>query len=171
MPKEKRDRVDVSQVRITALIIIIVSASALNEAPTLLPCILLWQNWSPALLSVQWEGAMHDLCTRPEPPEPLQNFSPVTASSAGEPEPPAGPEHPEPEKPEKETGTSNTVNMANLGRSTMTNGNGSMLGKRHHSLYEDFNNHEAQGFRKVSWNECKSSVQCYTNENSAGCLA
>ncbi|MCI4394360.1 hypothetical protein PGIGA_G00167860 [Pangasianodon gigas] len=91
---------------------------------------------------------MHDLCTRPEPPEPLQHFSTITASSAGEPEPPAGPEHPEKEKPEKEKGTSDTVNMANLGHSTITNGNASMLGKRHHSLYEDFNNHEAQGFRK-----------------------
>lgn len=90
---------------------------------------------------------MHDLCTRPEPPEPLQHFSPITASTVGGPEPPAGPEHPEQEKREKETGTSDTVNMANLGCGTITNGNASMLGKRHHSLYEDFNN---QGFRKVS---------------------
>ncbi|GAA6080734.1 RIMS-binding protein 2-like isoform X13 [Tachysurus ichikawai] len=90
---------------------------------------------------------MHDLCTTPELPETLQHFSSITASSVGEPEPPAGAEHPE---QEKEKGTSNTVNMANLGQSTITNGNAGMLGKRHHSLYEDFNNHEGQRFRKVS---------------------
>lgn len=93
---------------------------------------------------------MHDLCTRPEPPEPMQHSSPLTASSSGEPEPPAGPEHPEQVKPGKEKETSDAADMANLERSTITNGNASMLGKRHHSLYEDFNNHEAQGFRKVS---------------------
>lgn len=100
---------------------------------------------------------MHDLCTRPEPPEPLQHFSPMTASSVGEPEPQTGPELLEREKPEQERGTSDSVNMANLGHGTLTNGNGSMLGKRHHSLYEDFNNHEEQGFRRVSRlvrNEC-----------------
>lgn len=127
----------------------------------------------PALLSVQWKGAMHDLCTRPEPPEPLQHFSPITASSVGEPEPPAGPEHPEQEKPEKEKGTSDTVNMANLGRSTITNGNASMLGKRHHSLYGDFNNHEAQGFRKVSRllrNEYWTSVRCNIKIKTTGAV-
>lgn len=90
---------------------------------------------------------MHDLCTTPESPEALQHFSSIIASSTGEPEPPAGPEHPVQEKLEKDEGTSNTVNMANLGQSTITNG---MLGKRHHSLYEDFNSHEGQGFRRVS---------------------
>ncbi|KAK3509317.1 hypothetical protein QTP70_028544 [Hemibagrus guttatus] len=76
----------------------------------------------------------------------------------GEPEPPAGPEHPEQEKPEKEKGTSNTVNMANLGQSTITNG---MLGKRHHSLYEDFNSHEGQGFRKNG-----TDYDCLVRQNS-----
>lgn len=93
---------------------------------------------------------MHDLCTTPEPPEPLQHFSTITASTVGDPEPPARPEHPNQEKPEKETGTPKTVNMANLGHGTITNGNASMLGKRHHSLYENFNHHGAQGLRAVS---------------------
>ncbi|TTG47519.1 Peripheral-type benzodiazepine receptor-associated protein 1 [Bagarius yarrelli] len=73
------------------------------------------------------------------------HFSPITASSVGEPEPPAGPEPPEQERTEKEKETSN---MENLGHRTITNGNASMLGKRHHSLYLDFKNHEGQGFRK-----------------------
>ncbi|XP_026988662.2 RIMS-binding protein 2-like isoform X13 [Tachysurus fulvidraco] len=101
---------------------------------------------------------MHDLCTTPELPETLQHFSSITASSVGEPEPPAGTEHPE---QEKEKGTSNTVNMANLSQSTITNGNAGMLGKRHHSLYEDFNNHEGQRFRKDG-----TDYDCLVRQNS-----
>ncbi|XP_058239173.1 peripheral-type benzodiazepine receptor-associated protein 1 isoform X3 [Hemibagrus wyckioides] len=101
---------------------------------------------------------MHDLCTTPESTEALQHFSSITASSTGEPEPPAGPEHPVQEKPEKEEGTSNTVNMANLGQGTITNG---MLGKRHHSLYEDFNSHKGQGFRKNG-----TDYDCLVRQNS-----
>lgn len=145
--KEKKERLDSIDRRNHLSISLEWSSNAAFLLPCYLMCSFCGSTDHPALLNVQWEGAMHDLCTRPEPPEPLQHFSPITASTVGGPEPPAGPEHPEQEKREKETGTSDTVNMANLGCGTITNGNASMLGKRHHSLYEDFNN---QGFRKVS---------------------
>lgn len=94
---------------------------------------------------------MHDLCTRPDHPEPSQNGSPTPdpEKSNGEPESPAGPRHPDGENPPED------INMSNLGSSS-TNGNGmtvqaTLLGKRHHSLYEGLNGCEARGFGKVKY--------------------
>ncbi|KAK9975374.1 hypothetical protein ABG768_023423, partial [Culter alburnus] len=96
---------------------------------------------------------MHDLCTRPEQSEPPQHGSPTPEMSSGEPESPAGPGHPDREKPEERALGSDALSGMNLGTST-TNGNGSVtvpptvLGKRHHSLYEGLNGCEAGGFGK-----------------------
>lgn len=97
---------------------------------------------------------MHDLCTRPDHPEPSQNGSPTpdTEMSNGEPESLAGPRHPDRENPSERP---ETVSVTNLGSST-TNGNSmtvpsTLLGKRHHSLYEGLNGCEARGFGKVKY--------------------
>lgn len=111
---------------------------------------------------------MYDLCTRPDPPEPLPQTPPITASGAGEPEPPAGPGHTEREKTEEEELRAvDSVSMASPGTATTANGGGrvtmqtSALGKRHHSLYEGLNGHEGGGFGKVSvaWDEMLGLVQ------------
>lgn len=100
-------------------------------------------------------GVMHDLCTRPDPPEPPQHSSPTLEMSSGEPESPAGPGHPDRAKPEERALASDALSGMNLGSSTSTNGNGSVtvpsavLCKRHHSLYEGLNGCEAGGFGKV----------------------
>lgn len=109
-------------------------------------------------------GVMHDLCTRPDPSEPPQHGSPMPEMSRGEPESPAGPGHPDREKPEL---ASDVLSGMNLGSST-TNENGSVtvpptvLGKRHHSLYEGLNGCEAGGFGKVRFSKNTVSVCKYS---------
>lgn len=98
---------------------------------------------------------MHDLCTRPDPPEPPQNGSSTSDTglvmSNGEPESPAGPGHPDRENPPERLQVGNVTNLG----SYTTNGNDSMtvpamlLGKRHHSLYEGLNGCEARDLGKV----------------------
>lgn len=92
---------------------------------------------------------MYDLCTRPEQPQqPEQASAGTEMEGRGEPEAP-GQQH-EGEKTEQQ-GTHDLVDKTNPATTTITvpATPTAMLGKRHHSLYENLNGCEVEGFRKV----------------------
>ncbi|KAG1931630.1 peripheral-type benzodiazepine receptor-associated protein [Pimephales promelas] len=82
---------------------------------------------------------MHDLCTRPDPSGPPQHGSPMPG--------PGEPGHPDREKPELGSDASSGMNLGSSGNGSVTVPP-TVLGKRHHSLYEGLNGCEAGGFGK-----------------------
>lgn len=102
---------------------------------------------------------MYDLCTRteqPPEPEPEQPASAVDTDmerrSRGEAEAPGQQNRERDTTTEEQQYTTSTngdlMDEANLDRATVTPT--ALLGKRHHSLYEDLNGCEVERFRKVS---------------------
>ncbi|KAM6970622.1 peripheral-type benzodiazepine receptor-associated protein 1 [Aplochiton taeniatus] len=89
-----------------------------------------------------WQRVMYDLCTRPEQPE--QASADTEMEGRGEPEAP-GPQQQEQgcsrqtlDQPNPSTPAAHVPPAAPV----------SMLGKRHHSLYDNLNGYEGEGLRK-----------------------